>query len=79
MILPNKHLKENETLIGVGAVLMQKIPSTNILISDLWELVKEMTVIGNFERFVLGLDLLFLLDVVKIENNRIIKVIKNDL
>jgi hypothetical protein len=78
MILPNKHLRENETLIGVGAALMQKIPSS-ILISDLWESVKEMAVIGNFERFVLGLDLLFLLDVVRIENNRIIKVIKNDL
>jgi hypothetical protein len=75
MILPNKHLRENETLIGVGAVLMQKIPSS-ILISDLWELVKEVSNIGNFERFILGLDLLFLLDVIKIENNQIIRIAK---
>ena len=77
MILPNKHLRENETLIGVGAVLMQKIPSS-ILISDLWELVKEATEIGNFERFILGLDLLFLLNVIKIENNKIVRLAKND-
>ncbi len=75
MILPNKHLRENETLIGVGAVLMQKMPSS-ILISDLWELVKEVSNIGNFERFILGLDLLFLLDVIKIENNQIIRIAK---
>jgi hypothetical protein len=75
MILPNNHLRENETLIGVGAVLMQKIPSS-ILISDLWELVKEVSNIGNFERFILGLDLLFLLDVIKIENNQIIRIAK---
>jgi hypothetical protein len=75
MILPNKYLKESEALLGIGAILMQKIPSS-IFISELWESVKEISNIGNFERFVLGLDLLFLLDLIKIENNKIIKIIK---
>jgi hypothetical protein len=75
MILPNKYLKESEALLGIGAILMQKITSS-IFISELWESVKEISNIGNFERFVLGLDLLFLLDLIKIENNKIIKIIK---
>lgn len=75
MILPNKYLKESEAILGIGAILMQKIPSS-IFISDLWESVKEISNIGNFERFILGLDLLFLLDLIKIENNKIIKIIK---
>jgi hypothetical protein len=75
MILPNKYLKESEALLGIGAILMQKIQSS-IFISELWESVKEISNIGNFERFVLGLDLLFLLDLIKIENNKIIKIIK---
>ncbi len=75
MILPNKYLKESEAILGIGAILIQKIPSS-IFISDLWESVKEISNIGNFERFILGLDLLFLLDLIKIENNKIIKIIK---
>ena len=73
MILPNKHLREEEALIGVGAILLTKI-SSSVLLSELWEQVKEISNIGNYERFILGLDLLFLLGLIKIEDNHIKKI-----
>ena len=73
MILPNKHIREEEALIGVGAILLTKI-SSSVLLSELWEQVKEISNIGNYERFILGLDLLFLLGLIKIEDNHITKI-----
>jgi len=73
MILPNKHIREEEALIGVGAILLTKI-SSSVLLSELWEQVKEISNIGNYERFILGLDLLFLLGLIKIEDNHIKKI-----
>lgn len=73
MILPNKHIREEEALIGVGAILLKKI-SSSVLLSELWEQVKEISNIGNYERFILGLDLLFLLGLIKIEDNHIKKI-----
>lgn len=72
MILPNKHIREEEALIGVGAILLKKI-SSPILLSKLWEQVKDISNVGNYERFILGLDLLFLLGLVKMEDNHIKK------
>ena len=73
MILPNKHIREEEALIGVGAILLTRI-SSSVLLSELWEQVKEISNIGNYERFILGLDLLFLLGLIKIEDNHIKKI-----
>ena len=52
MILPNKHIREEEALIGVGAILLTII-SSSVLLSELWEQVKEISNIGNYERFIL--------------------------
>ena len=70
MILPNKHIREDEALIGVGAILLKKI-SSSMLLSELWEQVKGISNVSNYERFILGLDLLFLLGLIKIEDNHI--------
>lgn len=73
MILPNKYIKEHEALIGVGSILLNHLSGEKAL-SDLWESVKKVSSVGNFERFVLGLDLLFVLGLVEFRNNKIIKV-----
>jgi hypothetical protein len=70
MILPNKYTREDEALIGVGAVLLKHLAS-RISLSSLWEKVKDQDNIGNFERFILSLDLLFILGLISIENNEI--------
>lgn len=73
MIMPNKYIRENDALIGVGSVLLKHLSYERTL-SDLWESVKETSSVGNFERFILGLDLLFVLGLVEIKNEKLVKV-----
>ncbi len=73
MILPNKYLREHEVLIGVGSVLLKHL-SIEKTLSRLWDEVKSASNIGNFERFVLGLDLLFLLGIIETKNDKIVRV-----
>jgi len=73
MILPNKYVPENEALLGVGALLLKEL-SDNEDISTFWDRVKSMPTVDNFERFVLSLDLLFVLGLVEADNGKICKV-----
>lgn len=59
MILPSKHISEHHALIGVGAILLSNIdhPQT---VTALWETVRDNHAVGNFERFVLALDMLYI-------------------
>ena len=73
MILPNKYIQENVALIGVGATVLSHL-SFDQSLSSLWENMKNLTNVNNFERFVLALDLLFVLGLVEFKNNKIVKV-----
>jgi len=57
MILPSKHISAEHTLLGIGAILIAELdrPQT---VTSLWERTRTAAVIGNFERFVLALDML---------------------
>ena len=70
MILPTKHISEEQALLGVGAVVLKEItrPQT---VTSLWEKVRSHQTVGTFERFVLALDMLFLLELVKLESGMI--------
>ena len=68
--MPSKYLREDEALIGISAELLPHIRN-NVFISDLWEDVKKLPNINNFERFVLALELLYILGLIKIENNKL--------
>lgn len=74
MIMPTKYIKENDALIGVGATLLQHLSNKNN-ISSLWENVKHIESVGTYERFVLGLDLLFLLGLIDIYKNEITRIV----
>ncbi len=73
MIMPSKYLKEDEALIGLGAILLQNLHEKANL-SVLWEDVKRAESVCTFERFVLALDLLFLLGLIDIQKNEVTKV-----
>lgn len=73
MILPTKYLREDETLIGLGAVLLSNLTSEKTL-SDLWEFAKKHPNIGNFERFILALDMLFIFGLIIARDNKIMRV-----
>jgi len=73
VIMPSKYLREDETLIGISAILLSVIEKNGNL-SAIWESVKKLDAIGNFERFILALDLLYMLDLIKVRNNEIVRV-----
>ena len=78
MIMPTKYLREDQSLIGVSVALLPLVEQTGNL-STLWELAKKNYAIGSFERFILAMDLLYLLDLVDLKGNEIVRVYKRPL
>ncbi len=70
MILPSKHITEEQALLGVGAVILAHLerPQT---VTSLWERVRNERAVGTFERFVSALDLLHITGVVDISQGMI--------
>ena len=73
MILPSKHISQDQALIGVGAILLKEIDQPQT-VTSLWETVREEDAIGTFERFVLALDMLHVIGAVSLENGLIVRV-----
>ena len=73
MILPSKHISQDQALIGVGAILLKEIDQPQT-VTRLWETVREEDAIGTFERFVLALDMLHVIGAVSLENGLIVRV-----
>ncbi len=72
MILPSKHISQDQSFLGVGAVLIKELkrPQT---VTNLWEKVRCNKSVGNFERFVLALDMLYITGVVTLSNGMVVK------
>lgn len=66
MILPTKHIPPHLSLVGIGASLLSLLerPQT---ISALWHRAKGQPDAPNFEKFVLTLDLLYLLQAIELD------------
>lgn len=72
MILPTKYLTEDQTFLGVGATLLENLKTPKSL-SKLWDVVKNQENIGTFERFILGLDILYMLGIIIFYDGKIKK------
>lgn len=70
MILPSKHISEDQALLGVGAVVLRHLarPQT---VTSLWDKVRDDRSVGTYERFVLALDLLHITGVVNLSQGMI--------
>ena len=75
MLLPTKYIPENNTLLAVGAILLEYLTSPMTL-SSLWTKARNEAIIGSFERFIIALDFLYILGVVEIHNSLLTKVRK---
>ena len=73
MILPTKHITEENTLLGVGAVILQQLSDTQT-VSSLWSKVESNPIVGNYKRFILALDFLFIIGVIHLEDGLIGKI-----
>jgi hypothetical protein len=70
VILPTKHIPSTKSLLGVASALLLPMshPPT---VTDLWDRVRADPDVGSFERFVLALDLLYLLGVIELVDGRL--------
>jgi hypothetical protein len=66
VILPTKHISPNNSLIGVGATILRNIQE-GITVTRLWECVKLNPEVATFERFILALDLLYIIGIIEFE------------
>ncbi len=65
MILPTKHISTERSLLGIGAVLLTRLEQPRT-ISGLWERARVIPEVVSFERFVLGLDLLYTIGAIEL-------------
>jgi len=73
MILPTKHIKMSNALISVGAVLLKYIDN-NHTVTSLWNTTRTLPQIKTYERFTLGLDLLFMMGAIDFEDGLLRRV-----
>lgn len=73
MIAPTKHVPEDKALLGVGAELLKELldPQT---VTGLWEKARFIDSVGTYERFVLALDMLFLIGAIDIKHGLIQRI-----
>jgi hypothetical protein len=72
VILPTKHIPENQAILGTGAVIIRELVTPQTL-SGLWEKLKMNNMIGTYDRFVLSLDLLSIIGAIKMEEGLIVR------
>ena len=69
MILPDKSVMPANSLLGVGALILNKLDSPQT-ISYLWETLKNKVNV-SFEKFVLALNLLYILNLINLEHSMV--------
>lgn len=73
MILPTKFIEEEDTLLRVGIDLLG-ILGKEKKITNLWDKSKDIPSIETYERFILGLDLLFCFGLVDLQEDLVIRI-----
>lgn len=75
MILPTKHIKLSNSLLSVGAILLKYIDGSQT-ITSLWNETRTLPEIRTFERFTLGLDFLFMIEMIEFKDGLLRKLEK---
>jgi hypothetical protein len=72
MILPTKHISTRNSLLGVGATIIEYLnhPRT---VTSLWSDLSKLPEVATFERFILVLDLLYLIGAIELEEGLLYK------
>jgi hypothetical protein len=72
MILPDKHIDLDQSILGGGAALLEQL-TRPLTVTGLWERSMEHSEIGNFERFILTLDFLFTIGALDLRDDLLVK------
>ena len=64
MILPEKHIKNSESLLGIGFLILKFIKKKPLNIDDLWNKVEKNNENSkiSFDNFILSIDFLFIIN-----------------
>lgn len=73
MILPTKHISTEYSLLGVGAKILEKLDSSSS-VTGLWEQVKSFPEVKAYWKFVLALDLLFMMGALDLKDGLLTRV-----
>ena len=65
MIMPTKHISEGASLLGLGAEILKALESPRT-VSRLWDRIRSLPGVGTYGRFLLGLDLLYMLGAIEL-------------
>lgn len=76
MILPDKNIKLEYSLLNCGALILGEISEPQT-ISLLWNKVKKHEALVNYEKFLLTLDYLYLINAITLRDGLIVRC-KND-
>ena len=72
MILPSKHISEEQSLLGVSVVVLKYLEKPQT-VTSLWDKLRNEQVVGTYERFVLALDMLYILRIINMYQGMIRK------
>ena len=70
MILPDKNIKLEYSLLNCGALVLESL-EVPLTISALWEKLKEQKVFVGYEKFILTIDFLYMINGKENENGLI--------
>lgn len=65
-MLPDKTIKTSYSLLGIGALMLQKASAAET-VSSLWEKVKKEETINSYEKYIKGLVLLYTIGAITYE------------
>ena len=66
MILPNKDIMLRYSILGTGTLILRELKNPQT-VSSLWEKIRNIDEINNFEKFFLILDFLYMMNLIELE------------
>ncbi len=71
MILPTKHVAPENSLVGIGAIVLRLLVQRQT-VTRLWERARVQNHILTFPRFILALDLLFAIGAIELHQGLLV-------
>lgn len=72
MIIPTKHLKPQDSLLGIGGVVLDTLRNP-CSVSDLWSILRDNASVSTYERLILTLDLLFIIGAIDYRDGLLVR------
>lgn len=72
MILPTKNIKVQYSLLNCGAIILERLGDRDT-VSAVWEKVCIVDALLNYDKFVLAMDLLYMIGAIEYKNGLIMR------